>query len=164
MKKLICTLLALLALLMTVSCETETDDSTAFAAFTVNGVTVALDAEAASILAAMGTPRASAETGSCYGDGKDKVYEYTSFKVQTYSSKGVDYILSVEIFDDADASIATPEGIRIGSSAEDVTAKLGEPKAKSDVSIEYLNPTAKTKLLFQLRDGTVTNIQYLKSE
>lgn len=164
MKKLICILLTVLALLATVACEKEPPVTESFSAFTVNGVTVALDAEASSIIAALGTPIASAETNSCFGDGKDKVYEYTSFKVQTYSSKGTDYILSVEIYNDADETVATPEGVRVGSSAEDVIAKLGEPSSQNDGQIVYLNASAKTKLQILLRDGAVTNIQYLKTE
>ena len=166
MKKLICILLTVLALFATVSCESEdpANADASFAAFTVGGVTVALDAEASSIIAALGTPIASAETNSCFGDGKDKVYEYTSFKVQTYSSKGIDYILSVEICNDADETVATPEGVRIGSSSEDVIAKLGEPSSQNDGQFVYLNVSAKTKLQILLRDGAVTNIQYLKTE
>ena len=164
MKKLICVLLAVLVLLMTVSCEKENDAKASFAPFATNGVTVALDAEASAVIAGLGTPIASAETNSCYGDGKDKIYEYTSFKVQTYSSKGTDYILSVEIYNDADEKIATPEGVRVGASAEDVLAKLGEPSERNDTSIVYRNDAAKTKLQILLRDGAVTNIQYLKTE
>lgn len=164
MKKLICVLLIVLTLFATVACEKEPPETESFSAFAVNGVTVALDAEASSIIAALGTPIASAETNSCFGDGKDKVYEYTSFKVQTYSSKGTDYILSVEIYNDADETVATPEGVRVGSSAEDVLSKLGEPSNRNDGQIVYLNASAKTKLQILLRDGAVTNIQYLKTE
>ncbi len=166
MKKLICILLTVLALFAAVACEKEppADETSSFSNFAVNGVTVALDAEASPIIAALGTPIASAETNSCFGDGKDKVYEYTSFKVQTYSSKGTDYILSVEIHNDADETVATPEGVRVGSSADDVISKLGEPSSQNDGQIVYLNATAKTKLQILLRDGAVTNIQYLKTE
>lgn len=166
MKKLICIFLTVLALLAMVACEKEppVNGDTSFSAFSANGVTVALDAEASAVIAALGTPIESAETNSCYGDGKDKIYEYTSFKVQTYSSKGTDYILSVEIYNDADETVATPEGVRVGSSAEDVLAKLGEPSERNDTSIVYRNDAAKTKLQILLRDGAVTNIQYLKTE
>lgn len=166
MKKLICTLLAVLMLLSMLACEKEPTENggASFFAFTVGGVTVSLDAEAEPILSVLGEPLTSAETNSCYGDGKDKVYQYTSFKVQTYSSGGKDYILSVEIYNDADASIATPEGVRVGSSESDVIAKLGEPSSRGEGQMVYLNMAAKTKLQILLRDGAVTNVQYLKTE
>ncbi len=166
MKKLICTMLAALMLLTLLACEKEPTENggASFSSFCVGGVTVALDAEATPILAALGDPIASAETNSCFGDGKDKVYEYTSYKVQTYSSGGKDYILSVEIYNDADATIATPEGLRIGSSEDDVVAKLGEPNSRGVGQMVYLNAATKTKLQILTRDGAVTNIQYLKTE
>ncbi len=166
MKKLICTMLAVLMLLSLLACEKEPteNEGASFSAFSVGGVTVSLDAEAEPILSALGAPIASAETNSCFGDGKDKIYEYTSFKVQTYSSGGKDYILSVEIYNDADANIATPEGVRVGSSADDVIAKLGEPSSRGEGQMVYLNAAAKTKLQILTRDGAVTNIQYLRTE
>ena len=165
MKKLICVLLSILALLLLLSCEEQPPETagTDFLSFAARGVDIPLDAEAAPILALLGTPIASAETNSCYGDGKDKIYEYVSFKVQTYSAGGKDYILSVEINSDADAEVATPEGVRVGSTAEEAIAKLGEPSERTDTLLVYFNGTTKTKLQIMLRDGIVTNIQYLKT-
>ena len=101
--RLLCLLLTVAALLVLAACETDTPDASAkFAPFSVEGVTVTVGEEAAPILERLGTPVSSAETAGCYGDGKDKVYQYRSYKVFTYSMGGVDYILSVELFDDLD--------------------------------------------------------------
>ena len=157
-------MLAVLMLASLVSCaEEEKPQSAAFRPFSVGGVTVTLDAEANAVIEALGTPNSFAETGSCYGDGKDRVYQYTSYKIMTYSNAGKDYILSVEIYDDADASVATPEGIRVGDSAADVVARHGTPTSQTDLQILYLDDANSAKLQFLLRDGRVTNIQYLKT-
>ena len=113
-------------------------------------------------MAALGEPRAFAETNSCYGDGKDKVYEYQSFKVTTYSMGGKDYVLAVEIFDDADATLATPEGIGVGASRDAVIKAYGESNDASDTKLVYTN--GGVKLRFLLTDGRVTSIKYLKAE
>ena len=119
---------------------------------------------AEAVLEALGAYTAFAETNSCYGDGKDKVYQYPSFKVMTYSSRGKDYLLSVEIFNDTDEKACTTEGICIGASTADVIATYGDAKEQSDSALVYVNTATKTRLQFLLRDGKVTNIQYLKSE
>ena len=164
MKKIIALMLALLTLGLLVSCADASQTEASFRPLVVGGVTVALDAEAEGVIAALGTPQAFAESGSCYGDGKDKVYQYVSYKIMTYSKAGKDYILSVEIYDDADDRVATPEGVRIGDRAEDVVARHGAPTSKTDLQIVYLDDANGAKLQFLLRDGKVTNIQYLKTK
>ena len=164
MKKFLCILLTLAALCALCACEPEDSENVAFASFAYHGTEVPLDAEAAPIISALGEYVAFAETNSCYGDGKDKVYQYDSFKVMTYSSKGKDYVLSVEIFNDADECACTAEGICIGASVADVMTAYGESGEQSDGTIAYINANSKTRLQFLLRDGKVTNIQYLKSE
>ena len=164
MKKTICILLTLMVLLCACACEKNSVDEQSFAPFVYRGTEICPDAEAASIISALGEYIAFAETNSCYGDGKDKVYQYTSFKLTTYSSKGKDYVLSIELFNDVDEDVCTKEGIRVGASASDVIAAYGEASTHTDSAIVYENTAAKTRLQFLLRDGKVTNIQYLKSE
>lgn len=166
MKKLICLLLSVLFLLALPSCDNTTlSNETNFSAYRANGVSVLLDAEASAILPVLGTPKATAETNSCYGDGKDKVYEYASFRVETYTVKNVEYILSVTVFDDSDlANAKTVEGIAIGATREDVVATYGTPETEDSFKLVYVNSKIKTKLQFSLSGGTVTKIEYLKSE
>ena len=164
MKKLLCMMLVLAALVCVCACETNELESTDFASFTYRGMVIFLDMDADVALADLGEYLSFAETNSCYGDGKDKVYQYTSFKLKTYSSQGKDYVLSIEIFDDTDEDVCTAEGIRIGATASEVIERYGETKNQTDDSIVYINQDSKTRLQFLLRDGKVTNIQYLKSE
>lgn len=163
MKRILCLMLAILLVGAFAACD-ETEEEINFADCAVKGVKLTPDADAKAALAALGEYRTFAETGSCYGDGMDRVYEYTSFKVMTYSNGEAEYILSVEIFNDADESVATPEGIRIGSTSDAVTAAYGEASESSDSSMIYLRADGKVKLQFLLRDGAVTNIQYLKAD
>ena len=163
--RLLCLLLTVAALLVLAACETDTPDASAkFAPFSVGGVTVTVGEEAAPILERLGTPVSSAETAGCYGDGKDKVYQYRSYKVFTYSMGGVDYILSVELFDDSDETVKTAEGIGVGDSREAVLARYGEATEADDSKLIYQNGADGTKLQFLLRNGAVTNIQYLKTD
>ena len=161
MKRVLALLLIVLMLFAAVGCEEESEETT-FDALSGRGVKIELDAKAAPIVSALGEPRTFAETNSCYGDGKDKVYEYPSFKVTTYSMGGEDYILAVEIFDDADATLATPEGIKIGSSRDDVVKAYGECEDESDTKLVY--ECDGVRLRFWLDGGVVTGIKYLKAE
>ena len=165
MKKIASLLAIILVLGAFCACDGgNSTDSVNFADFSAGGVKVTLDDEAQPILSALGEYRAFAETGSCFGDGKDRVYEYTSFKVQTYSQGTTEYILAVEIFSDADASVATGEGIRIGSGRDAVIAVYGEALGASDTKLTYLRADGAVRLQFLLRDGAVSNIQYLKAD
>ena len=166
MKKLICLLLSVLFLLALASCDsTVPTNETDFSSYRANGVSVPLDAEAAAILASLGTPKATAETNSCYGDGKDKVYEYASFRVETYTVKNLEYILSVTVFDDSNLSNAkTVEGIALGATRDAVIATYGTPETEDSFKLVYVNSTLKTKLQLSLSNGIVTKIEYLKSE
>ena len=164
MKRILCLMMAILLIGAFVACTDEAEEGINFADPLMNGVTLTLDGDAKAALAALGEYRAFAETGSCYGDGKDCVYEYTSFKLETYTNGDAEHILAVEIFNDADESAATPEGIRVGSASDAVTAAYGEASESSDSRIVYLRADGKVKLQFLMRDGSVTNIQYLKAD
>ena len=164
MKRILCLMMVILLMGAFVACKDETDGGVDFADCTLKGAKLTLDADATAVLSALGEYRAFGETGSCYGDGKDRVYEYTSFKLKTYTSGDAEYILAVEIFNDADESVATPEGIRIGSDSDAVIAAYGAASEASDSKLVYLRADGKVKLQFLLRDGSVTNIQYLKAD
>ena len=160
MKKIICMMLSLLMLLGLAACDGgETDGKTKEYAFVKGDVTVKIDAPAEPILSALGEPKQYSESPSCAFDGLDKVYVYAGFKIQTYPQNGKDYVLSVELTDD---SVATPEGIAIGATKDQVATAYGTPNSESDTALSYLDTAKKVTLQFLLRDGKVTNIQYLR--
>lgn len=164
MKKWILMSMVLVLVLSLLACTAEPPIA-AFEAYRANGATVELGAEAAPILDALGACRASAATNSCYGDGYDVVYEYESFRVQTYSLNGVEYILSVTVFDDTNPQNATTaEGISIGATKASVIETYGTPDGEDSFKLVYINEAIKTNLQFSISDGIVTKIDYLKAE
>ncbi len=84
---------------------------------------IKMDAGAAEIVAALGTPEKTLEQDSCAYQVKDTVYVYPGFEMGVYPSGGVDKVSYVTLVDD---TVATPEGIKIGSKVEDVTAAYGK--------------------------------------
>ena len=166
MKKLICLLLSTLFLFALVACDNTAGlNETDFSSYRANGVSVPLDAEAKPILEALGPYLQRDPTDSCYGNGPDVAYDYPSFRLQTYTVDGVEYLLSIHIYNDSDLSIAkTSEGLVLGAKKEDVLQMYGTPEIEDSFKLVYVNSTLKTKLQFSLSNGIVTKIEYLKSE
>lgn len=123
--------------------------------FDYNGAEVAVNAEMAPLAAALGQPTDYFESESCAFQGLDKVYTYGSVIIRTYPEDGKDYVLSVQLRDDA---VSTREGVRIGASRADVTAVYGEPAEQSDGALRYTDGGC--TLTFILSDGRVTDITY----
>ena len=160
MKKLICIILALTALMALTACDGEEPDAAeAKYVFVANGVEIRIDAPADTVLPALGEPKSYDESPSCAFEGLDKVYVYAGFKIQTYPLNGKDYIYSVSLTDD---SVATPESVAVGAGKDQVTAAYGTPTTQSDTEMVYRDTQSKMHLQFLLRDGKVTNIQYAK--
>lgn len=86
-------------------------------------VTVAMGAEAAPVIKALGDPvKPVFEQDSCAYQGKDKVYTYEGFEISTYPVNGTDCIASVYFISD---KAQTPEGIGIGSTAKEAIKAYG---------------------------------------
>ena len=94
------------------------------------------------------------ESASCAFEGLDKEYTYNGFVLKTYPLNDVDYVASITLQDD---TVATPEGIAIGSELADVTAAYGD--SSSDTKCEYVK--GDSQLLILLENGVVTSIQYV---
>ena len=123
--------------------------------FVHNGVTVKMNAPAADIISALGTPGSYYEEPSCAFEGMDKTYSYGSFDVTTYTENGVDYISGVVLWDD---SVETPEGLYIGASAADVKKAYGQEAAgQNNVTVTR----GDSQMIILLKDDAVTSIQYL---
>lgn len=139
--------------------ENEGEETGKDYAFQSGETVIRIDAEAKAILEALGACRSYSESPSCAFEGMDKVYTYNGFEVETYCLGDVDYIASVQLLDD---SVKTREGISIGDTAEQVKETYGEATEFSANALIYR--AEGVTLQFLLRDGKVTNIQYLKSE
>ena len=123
--------------------------------FTYNGTDIAMHAEAADIIAALGEPKTYTEEASCAFTGLDKTYFYGSFYVQTYPIGDKDYIFGVWFADD---SVSTQEGVYVGMSQSEVEAKYGTEGFNG--SNEYLMTKGESTLRIILKDGVVFSIQY----
>lgn len=123
--------------------------------FTYNGIVIEMNAQADEIIAALGGDPSYFEAPSCAYEGMDKVYTYNSIVVRSYTRDGVDYIAAVELKDD---TVATAEGIRIGSTEEEVRAAYGEDGTEGASGIEYTRGDSFISFIFE--DGKVVAITY----
>ena len=123
--------------------------------FTYNGVQIRMNAPADDVIAALGDGYTYFEAPSCAYEGMDKVYTYNSIVVRSYTRDGADYIAAVELKDD---TVATAEGIRIGSTEEEVTAAYGEDGQPGTAGIEYTLGDSFISFIFD--GGRVTAITY----
>ena len=159
MKKLTCLLALLLLLSLSLGACAEEPETPNTYTFKAGALEIAVDAEAETILSSLGEPKSYDESPSCAYEDLDKVYTYAGFEIKTYTLKKVEYIASIRILDD---SCQTQKGIAIGSAKDAVTKAYGAPTSETDSALFY--EAEGMKLQFLLRDGLVSDIQYLKNE
>ena len=123
--------------------------------FETKGVKVAMNAEAAPVVAALGEPKNYVESPSCAFNGIDKEYNYGSYVIYTYPKDGVDYILQVVLMDDL---CSTREGISIGAEKAQVTAAYGDECKVVGSGLEY--DYGDCQLTFVFENDIVKSIQY----
>ena len=169
MKKLICLILAVLTVLCFAACgssDTTTNNGGSQSAnvpvaatdgyvFNHNGTKIAMHAEAAPIIAALGEPKTYTEEASCAFTGLDKTYFYGSFYLQTYPIGEKDYIFGVWFADD---SVSTDEGVYVGMPQADVEAAYGAESFNGTNA--YVMTKGKSTLTVILKDGGVSSVQY----
>lgn len=160
MKKTLCTtkcIFAIAALILTLGmvCTPVQAKSKGYV-FTYKKVTVGMHDKAKKILNKAGKPSATKVKKSCAYKGKDRTYKYKNFILYTYSNTddGDEYVNGVTFLTDG---VSTPEGIKIGSTLEDVIAKYGKAKDKFGV---YTYKKGKSKLQIEVTDDVVSNIRY----
>lgn len=123
--------------------------------FTYKSTDIAMKADAAPILAALGEPISYTEETSCAFEGLDKTYYFGSFYITTYPDGDTDRIFSLWFADD---SITTAEGIYIGASEAQVTAAYGSGGYNG--SNAYIMNSPDCKLTVIIQDGVVSSILY----
>lgn len=114
-----------------------------------------MNAEFAPLLDFIGEPDSYFEAASCAFDGLDKTYTYGDVEIITYPDEDVDYISSIRLLN---SGVSTPEGITIGSSAEEVEAAYGEDY--TDFGGQYTYEDGDTLLSLLFKDGTVIAVEY----
>ncbi|MCR4693776.1 MAG: hypothetical protein K5773_00440 [Pseudobutyrivibrio sp.] len=138
--------------------STASSDSPASAGgytFEYKGTNIAVDADAAPIISALGDPSEYFESPSCAADGIGKLYTYPDFQIQTYPDGDKDYVEYVLLRTDL---VATSEGIDLSSSREDVMAAYGDATTETDSSLEYEKDGM--TLLFLFDGDSISSIQY----
>ena len=157
MKKILIYFLLAAMIFSLVACKDNktSDENEKVYTFSVGTTQIAINDDAAPILAALGEWRDYAESASCAFVGLDKIYVYSGFEIQTYPVEGKDYIYMIILQDD---TVATEKGIRIGNSESSVIEAYGTPDQKTEGALTYNGKGM--YLQFLLRDGVVTSIQY----
>ena len=156
MKRISLILLAAVMLLSLVGCgSTDIDPQEENFTFTYNGTKITLGAEAAPIIDALGEPRSYTEEPSCAFEGMDKTYYYGSFYFSTYPLNGKDFVYSFWFADD---SVATEDGIRIGSTQAQMETIFGANCFNGTNS--YMQSKGESKVVYLLEDGLIKSIQY----
>ena len=123
--------------------------------FKSGNTTIEMKADAETVLKALGAYKNSYEAPSCAFDGMDKIFSYNGFDLLTYSQNGKDLVSGVVLRDD---TVETPEGIAIGSKAEDVAKAYGSVE-KDATSATFTTENCKLLIIFE--NGVVTSIQYI---
>ena len=156
MKRISSFLLAAIMLFSLAGCgTTEPNQQEEYFSFTYNGTKIMLDAEAAPIIDALGEPRSYTEEPSCAFDGMDKTYYYGSFYLSTYPMEGKDYIYNLWFSDD---TVATEEGIRIGSTQSQVEDAYGKDCFNGTNS--FILTKGQSRLVILVEEETVTSVRY----
>ena len=176
MKKILAIFLCLLMMITLVACDSGKDKSdgsggddtpkttTAATSSSVKyyveagGVKIELGADADAVIKALGTPKATAEVGNCGGQGTLTKYTYASMEIYVLTSGTSKTIDQITLLDD---SVSTPEGIKIGSTQQDVKTKCKTPTKSTDASYTYTS--GKNNLKFNFRDGAVVGIDYMRT-
>ena len=123
--------------------------------FRSGGVAIGMNQEAAPVVAALGGWDNYIETESCAFQGLDKIYSYAGFDLYTYPKDDVDYVNSIYFTSDA---VSTPEGIRIGSSLDEVLAVYGDQYTEEFGVYTYTKD--QSTLSFIVTDGIVESVEY----
>ena len=126
--------------------------------FTYNRVTVYMNGSAKKLLDKAGRPKSKSESKSCAYDGMDRTYTYKDFVVKTYSKSknGTEYINSIVLLT---SKVSTKEGVKVGSSKNDVIDAYGRATAKFGM---YTYTKGKCKLMIEMDShDKVSKITYL---
>lgn len=113
---------------------------------------------------AVGTPCPSSPIEEADGS---HLYLYDSdandsnFLMETFISNGTETVGHIGLIG-PDAK--TAKGIGIGSTVEDLTSAYGEPTRKSLKSNTYNYEFDKLTIAFMIKDGKITNVDYLNSD
>ena len=124
--------------------------------FTFDNIKISLNEEATSILESLGEPIEQFQAPSCAFQGTDIFYLYPGFELSTYPLEDLHYISTIDFIDD---SVSTENGLRIGSTLDDVIAKNGNDFKQSGYIYTY--ELGDSSISFVINKQIVENITYV---
>ena len=126
--------------------------------FEANGVTIGADMDMEPIAEALGEPSSIFEEPSCAAQGTAYLYTYSGFQVNTYPDGDTNLVGTIILKDD---TVATPEGIDLSKTRDDVIAAYGDDYEETDRMISYEKDGMKLSFIF---DGdNIASIEYNSS-
>ena len=125
--------------------------------FEYNNIQICVNNNMKDIYDALGKEDKYQESASCAALGMAKTYVYGNgaFQIQTTPDNDRDVITSIVLIND---TVQTAEGIRIGSSKDDVIKAYGESEEGTDTTLVYSKAGA--KLVIVLTNDQVSQIVY----
>lgn len=128
--------------------------------FEVNGAAVTPGMAQDAMLAALGEADSVFEAPSCAGEGTDYTYTYGSAEITTVpNAKGENEVSAIVLKDDL---AATPEGVSLYMTLEDMVAAYGEGYTESGSAYNYVK--GNVLLQFIIENDEITSIQYTIAE
>ena len=123
--------------------------------FEYDGIQMAVNQEASSVLEALGEPASYFEAASCAFEGLDKMYTYSSFEVDTYPEGDVDYISCIYFLDDL---VETQEGICLYMTQADMEEAYGTDYEELNGAFVYTKGNG--QLSFIIENDEIVAIEY----
>lgn len=123
--------------------------------FNADEIEIVMNQDASEVLTELGKAENYYEAQSCKHQGKEKVFTYEGFELSTYPSDSKDYVKSIWFLGE---ETQTPEGIRIGSSIEEMKEAYGEEYTEEKGS--YIYAEDGTLLTFYTKKELVSGIEY----
>lgn len=156
MKKIAITLAILLTI---VGCgekkETKKETPKEGYSITINGKNLMVGDEFSLSKEALGENYEFQEVESCAFEGKDNIYTYADYEIYGYHDKDVEKIYTITLLTD---KISTKEGIKLGSTKEEVVDTYGQDY--EDAIGAYTYSKGDTLLTFIFEENEVVSIEY----
>lgn len=127
--------------------------------FVYSDVRIYVDEDMSVALEELGEPNSYFEAASCAFENElDKTYTYSGFQIITYPTDDRDWISCILLQDD---TVKTQEGIRIGSSFDDVLSAYGTEYTEDGSMMIYEKDGM--ELCFVVEEEKVTSVQYIST-
>ena len=143
------------------SCSEGSENAAEYYSVTVGSVTLRPDMDVATVLSGITETYKYSESSACPPfEGTEKLYDFTSVKITTYSKDGKDLIMGIFLKDDS----LNVSGVSVGSTLEDMKTKLGEGYKETGAGIFVYTAKDGAKLKCIVKEGSVVSIQILTKQ